>query len=407
MKQIRFVIRLTATMMCLLLLAVGCARQHAAGPEVERQKQVPEVTTQTVEPAPQQQEPQVAVEPAPPPIQPQQQEPQVVEPNVAKPKVTEPNAAEPKVAKPKVAEPNVPPSEVVTLALKFTPEQLTTYKVITEAQRTIKWEGPLPDKSVFKGGTTSSTAEITFAQRIESVDDQGNAIAKIIIKDLKYRSIIKDSTVLDFDSSREKDMDSPMAKLIDQSYTIQISPAGQVSKVIDVSQAQAAVKGTSLANKTALTLLMTDTIKERHTISALPAAEKADVRTGDQWNLEKSFSFGMMGSKSYEKNYSLKEVKDANGGRIAVVQMNATPGTETPEQLQNQAAGFFSKMFDNTEDYTGQLKLDLATGQVHEYLEKLKSEWVAVDPTVAQQADKQPAVLKMTAIRLYHLRKID
>jgi len=49
----------------------------------------------------------------------------------------------------------------------------------------------------------------------------------------------------------------------------------------------------------------------------------------------------------------------------------------------------------------------LTTGKVKKYLEKLQSEWIAVEPAVWQGDDKGPAALKMNVIRLYSLEKID
>jgi len=317
----------------------------------------------------------------------------------------------PEEEKPKVVVEEVKPEKekpAVELALKFAPGDSTTYKSTIHAQRSIRWEGPLPDEGAFKGGQTSSRVEITFARQIQSVDDKGNAVAKITIEALKYLSIIKDNPALDFDSSRAKDQNHFLAKLIGQSYTIEITPAGRVSKIIDVSQAQAALRGVSSADKTALALLSPDAIKERHAIPAMPPADKKQLRTGDNWNGLKTFSFGLMGSKSYERIYTLKEVKEAGSRRVAVVEMKAAPTTEMAEQLhQQQTVSSFSKMFDNTETFTGRLKLDLNTGKVENCFEKLESEWIAVEPMAGQQTDKEPAVLKMTAVRLYRLEKTD
>jgi len=297
----------------------------------------------------------------------------------------------------------------VELALKFTPQDSTTYRLITEAEKSVMWEGPLPEKpSAFKSGHTASRIEMTFTQRIQSIDDKGNAVVEITIKGLKDLAQVRDNTVLDFDSSREKDRDSLLSKLIGQSYTIEISPAGRVLRILDVNEARAAVKGDSSAHQTASALVSDDTIKQRHTILALAATDKDQFQQGDSWSDMESFSFGMMGSKSYEKIYTLKEVKDTDHRQIAIVEMNAIPSSEMAEELhKEQATGLFTKLFDNTETYTGELKLDLTAGKIEKYIEKLQTEWVAVDPFAGQQDDKEPAALKMTATRLYHIEKID
>jgi len=280
----------------------------------------------------------------------------------------------------------------VVLALKFRPQDSTTYRLITKSQRRVEFGGSLSGKSEFEDSRNQNTLELTFTQKIQSTDDKGNAIAKITIKKLKYSSIYKNDSVLDFNSAREKDRSNPLAKLIGQSYTIEIAPAGEVTKVINVKQAQAAVKGKSTAHKTALTLLSRKAIKERHSISILPVTDKNQSRTGDTWNSVKNFSFDMMGSKSYERVYTLKEIKKRGNRKIAVIQMNAIPSSEMTEQLyKEQATGDFSKMFDNAEMYTGRLNLDLTAGKVEKYTEELRSQWFIVDPQAKQEESKEPA----------------
>lgn len=296
----------------------------------------------------------------------------------------------------------------ILLALKFTQGDSTTYKVVTEAQRKMRGEGALQEDDKFRGGITSNRAELTFTQQIQSVDAQGNAVAKITIDKLKYSAQVKNNLTADFDSTRERDKNNSLYKLIGQSYTIEITPEGQVSRVIDVSQARAAVSSSPSVSRDALMLLKPEAIKLRHTIPALPAAEKNKLRQGDSWNNVKPFDFGMMGSKNYERIYTLKEVEDVGNRQTALVEMSAIPSAGTAEEAQqSQAMGIFSKMFDNTETYTGELKLDLNTGKVKEYFEKLQSEWVAVDPEAGKKAGGQPAALRMTATRFCHIEQVD
>jgi len=295
----------------------------------------------------------------------------------------------------------------VLLALKFTPQDSTTYRVVVEAGRSVAWEGPLPEKPTgFKGGHTGNRIETTFAQRIQSVDDKGNAIAEIKIEALKYLSKAWDNVVLDFDSAREQDKDSPLQKLIGQRYVVQMSAAGQVLKIVDANEARAAVTGNLSAHKTALALLSPEVIKQRHTIPALPPGEKSRLSPGESWSSTATFPFDMMGSKSYEKIYTLKEIKDAGDRQFAVADMNAVPSSEMAQELhKEQTTNPLEKMFDTNENYSGQLKLDLTAGKVEKCLEELRIEWVIVDPQAKD--DKEPAALRMSAMRLYSIEKID
>jgi hypothetical protein len=294
--------------------------------------------------------------------------------------------------------------DVATVALKFSPRDSTTYRVITESERSIKWEGNVPDEPTFKGGRNHDRLEMTFTQEIQSVDDKGNAIAKIIIKELKSSSITKDSPAFEFDSLKPKDPNHPLVKLIGQSYTIKIAPTGKVTEVTDTREAELAVSGGSAAPRGALRLLQSEVIKERHGTLILPDANKNQLHIGDNWSYTKTFFFGMMGSESYEKIYTLNKIKDQDNRRVAIIEMNAIPSSKTSKE---QVADFF-KSSDSNKIYTGELELDLTTGKVEKYSEKLQSEWTTAFPSTNQKTDQEgPAVLTMSDIRLYSLEKID
>jgi hypothetical protein len=296
---------------------------------------------------------------------------------------------------------------IVKLALKFAPADTTTYRVITENDKSVEWEGPHPTKpKEFTGGHTGNKIETTFTQQIQSIDDKGNAVAKITIRQLKYQTTIKNNVVMDFDSSSEKDRDDPLSKLIGLSYTIEMTASGKVSRIIDANDARAAVAGVSAADKTAANLLSLKAITQRHTIPTMPDADKNQLRTGDKWSSIENFSFDMMGAKSYEKIYTLKEIKDVDNHRIAIARMEAVPSAENAKELlKEQPASFFANMSDNKETYTGELKLDLTGGKIEECHENLTTEWLIVDPNPKE--NEQPAALKMAAVRSYSIEKID
>ena len=294
----------------------------------------------------------------------------------------------------------------VKLALRLIPKDSTIYKLALETDKSVQWEGGASKPKGFQGGHTGNKMEMTFTRRIQSVDNQGNATAEITIKTLKYLTKVKNNVILDFDSSREEDRNNPLSKLIGQSYTIEITPSGEVSKITDTSDALEAVKGDSAANNVAVRLLSADAIKERHTIPALPTAGKDQLRVGDNWSSMKRVSFDLMGTKSYEKVYTLKEIKDADNRRVAVAEMEGLPSAEDAKQLhKEQTPDLFSKMFDNSETYTGELKLDLSTGKVEKCREELLVEWFIVNPN--PKPEEPPAALRMAATRLYSIEKID
>ncbi len=308
-------------------------------------------------------------------------------------------------------EQNVP----VTLALKFAPGDSTAYRVIRETNKGVEWKGPESGRPKnFTGGHTTNRIEMAFTQHVQSTDGAGKAVAKITITGLKYLAKIKDQVTLDFDSSREiedpafrgrKDLSSPLGKLIGQSYTIELTASGQVSQVIDAVEARSAVAGESVLNKTAVNLLSDGSIKELHALPGLPAAGKEQLRRGESWSSIESVSFDLMGAKAYEKIYTLQEVQGSGNRRMAVAKMKAVPSAEMAKELHKEQNTAFSNMFDNTETFTGDLKLDLTKGQVQQWNETLEAQWFIVDPN--PKDPQEPAALKMTATRLHGIERIE
>jgi hypothetical protein len=298
--------------------------------------------------------------------------------------------------------------EAATFAFKFTPGDSTDYKLIMESEDSVAFEGPITEDPRFKGGCNSTKIEMNFSQQIQSVDDNGNALAKITIRDVKYLFERDEEPVQDFDSAAEKEQDSPFAKLVGQSYTIEIAPDGRVKRVVDVKQARAAVKGSKPANKAALRLLAPDSIKKFHGTLVLPQAGMGRLRPGQSWSAAEVFDYRMLGTMSYERVYTVKEIKKQDGRQIAVVQMDALPSSGQAEDLRKeQATHAFSDMFDTTQTYTGQLELDLSSGKVQKYSEELQSQWLMVDPQAKRKGSEEPDAIIMSVVRSYNLERVD
>jgi len=294
-----------------------------------------------------------------------------------------------------------------TLALKFAPGDIATYKAAREWEKSVKFEGEKSKAPLIRGEKTGSKLEFTFAQEIQSINDQGNAIAKNTIKELKYSEIVQGKEITDFDSSREVNLKgADMVKLIGKEYTLEISPAGKVVNVIDTTQIMDTAKGNMTFEKTVKDLFSEDAIKSLYEAEALPSAGKNKLQVGDSWSNTKAVSFDLMGYKGYEKIYTVKQIIRQDDHDIAIIEMNAIPSAEMTGELQKKRAiSSLAKMFDNTESYTGQLKFDITSGKVKSASEKIEAEWVAVDPEV--EKDKKPNVLKMKTLRFYSLEKLD
>jgi rRNA maturation protein Nop10 len=113
-----------------------------------------------------------------------------------------------------------------------------------------------------------------------------------------------------------------------------------------------------------------------------------------------------MGLKSYEKIYTLKEVRDADGRSIAVIDMNTIPSSEVePKYRGQQAEVDVPKTFDTNDSYTGGGEFDLKAGRIENYHEDLEASWTVALP--AKQDDTgEPVVLKMSASHVYSIERV-
>ena len=296
----------------------------------------------------------------------------------------------------------------VALALKFAPGQTVTYRVTVEAEKSIEWQGDTARKpAAFQAGHTGHHTEVTFQQQVQRVDDQGHATLKITIEALRFLSRALDAVAFDFDSTRPADRDNPLAKLIGQGYSLEMSPKGEVLAVMDIEPARQAVRGNSPEHQTALRLLNESIIKARHEVPALMALPSEAVSPGQRWSDIRSLSFGTMGTKAFERIYTRESPTAVDADRIAVVSMNAIPSSAlAQEEHEQQQANPFAQMFDTTEEYDGELRLDLSAGEIDVYLEQLRVQWVAADPAAVETGVSNPAVLRIEAAQLYRLERV-
>ena len=312
----------------------------------------------------------------------------------------------------------------VKLALKFVPGQSEKYRVITEVLRSVE-SGSIQKKakSRRRTGKTGDYIEMVFTQTVKSVNPKGNAVVKITINEVKFRSVEKNKVTLDFDSTKKtknsadksnidkngvvKNKPGALAKLIGKSYTIELSPKTRVVRILDIQDARSVIdknkQGTAVS-----TLLSADSIVLRHEVHPLSSSKTQTVRKGDKWNEKKKFNFGMMGKKSYNKTYTLKQLREQDKKQLALVEMEAGPSAENVRDAVGQPINVFSKLFDCNDKYTGSMSFDADSGRVLEYTENLDIKWVAVDPISAKRLSgavkKSPTAIIMTAARHHKLQ---
>jgi hypothetical protein len=140
---------------------------------------------------------------------------------------------------------------------------------------------------------------------------------------------------------------------------------------------------------------------------ALPDEE---VTLSQQWSAIKNLNFGTMGTREFERIYTLEEFDPVGTDKVAVIKMEAIPSSTLAQQQHiQQQANPLSQMFDTTESYHGDLQFSLATGEVVAYVEQLDMQWVIADPTVMDTDAEvaHPAVIRMGAAQLNRLKRVE
>jgi hypothetical protein len=165
------------------------------------------------------------------------------------------------------------------------------------------------------------------------------------------------------------------------------------------------MKGDTVSDKIGTEIVLPDSIMERHSTMQLPKQGQEILKPGGKWSSIKTFMFGKMGLKSYEKIYTLKELRN-DGREIAVIDMNAIPTSEVePKFAGKKAEEGASQKFDSKELYTGAGEFDVKAGRIENYHENLQATWTVVLP--GKQGDaSEPVVLNMSAERGYSIERI-
>lgn len=284
----------------------------------------------------------------------------------------------------------------VDLTLRFTPGSNGVFRSVVEQGKSVTWQGAQEAKPKgFEDGYTDNRTELTFEQKVLSVDPAGDAVIQITIQAVKFVNRVHNKVGVDFDSTRPADQNNPLAVLVGQSYQIKLSRRGEVPVIVEAAQARAAVAAGSDASQVAQRMLSDDEIRERHAIVALSALEGGRASPGQSWSSEKSFSFSWMGTKAFERIYTLAGISEKGPEQSAVIEMKAIPAAgQAPQGLQ--AMGPFASAFDTSSNYDGRCVLDPVNGRVRESTEQMHSEWVMMDPAAAQNNSAAGAV-KMAA----------
>jgi hypothetical protein len=282
----------------------------------------------------------------------------------------------------------------------FSAGDVETYRVVQETTKEVSFEQPSLNKS--KLDTTKSVVEVVFEQKAVDVAQDGGAVFDITIEELKLYSKGQQGVNHDYDSSRDADKNSPLSRLIGQSYKIRIAPDGKAS-VVDASAIRSA--GSS---REARALTTDEAIEKRHSIMAMPKDGEAVIAQGKGWTTLGSTPKGALQPKAFEKSYSLDAISDTPAGKIALVKMKAAETNQRVEGFDANSGGLgvMANIFDSVSNYNGSLKYNLTTGKIVSYEEKLVSEHTAAEEPRGGDSSKGPDVLTMRFINSYSITAV-
>jgi len=268
-------------------------------------------------------------------------------------------------------------SEKITLSLEFEPGTKIRYRVTTEAVTAM--EGP--ETAVQNNISTalipkvSESSEVVFTQEILGPlpEDTNTVVALITIDQVRYVRRSPGQPDLGFDSQEPSDQNSPFAKLIGQTYTIEINPLGYVPGIFNLRPARLAVRGPTSAHAAALELVSPPTIFPRHGYFSLPGPDVGSLAVGGRWQGVQQITLrapgtdmDRLGTHRFDKIYRLESVEQRPGGTVAVVVFEGSPRPRRTPEGRPAEIPFLSC------SYVGGGEFNIDAGRVEGYLEHLE-----------------------------------
>lgn len=267
--------------------------------------------------------------------------------------------------------------EKIALFLEFEPGTKIRYQVTTEA--IITMEGP--ETAVQNNALTapfpkvSELSEVVFTQEILGPlpEDTNMVVALITIDQVSYVRRSSGQPDLAFDSQKSADHNSPFAKLIGQTYTIEISPLGYVPGVFNLRPARLAVRGPTPAHAAALEMLSPPAIFPRHGYFSLPGPDVGSLAVGGRWRGVQQLTLkapgtdiNRLGTHRFDKIYRLQSVKKQPVGTVAEVIFEGSPIPRRTPDGRPADVPFLSC------SYLGGGEFNLDAGRVESYMERLE-----------------------------------
>lgn len=273
--------------------------------------------------------------------------------------------------------------------------QTSTYKVTQDTIKEVSFEQPTAGKS--KLDKNVGHVEMVFAQTPLNIEENGDVVLGIVVKELVFLSKSAKGVNIDFDSKRDKN--AQLSGVIGGEYSIKVTPAGIVS-VVDSSDIRSKCR-----TPEAKALFNDENIVVRHTIEGVPSSQ-TEVAKGKSWVKYGTTPKGALQAKSFEKVYTVDGIDDG----VASITMTAD---ETSKEIEGFDAGsgslgFMANIFDSSFTYSGSMKYDMVNGVIDSFNETLVTEHIAAEQpkNVSEGEDKGPDVLTMRFTSTHSLEKL-
>jgi len=264
------------------------------------------------------------------------------------------------------------------------------YRATTESIKDVCFRQPNLNNSCTE--QSKHIVEMSYSQIIQSVNTDGNTTAMIKINSLKIDIVNENEAKLSFDSQSNKDEDVPMTQLVGQCYIIQTTPTGE-AKVFDT---QAAIESVQWAydKEVVQSILGPKVISERHQITALPKDKLYELSAKKTWSTIFPSPIPLLTLKSYKKTYTLMSIND----NVATFEMTGTESAEPAESStqSGDSKEMPHKEFDNKDDYTGVIKINLTSREALLFEETLISNYIAKRNPENSDSEKENDPLSIT-----------
>lgn len=179
------------------------------------------------------------------------------------------------------------------------------------------------------GAAIEQQTSMTYSMAAQEVDAEGTATLLV-----KYEAMAaKGSGFMEYEYDSEKDKEAPkepqvatMAKLVGQSFTMKISPKGQVSevkgfeKIMDLLMKDLEDQPQAEMMRAAMKQMFSDDAMKSTFQQMAPQLPKDAVGKGDAWKDAFTFKMAMFGSMKFGIASRLEDVKDG----VAVIQQDYT-----------------------------------------------------------------------------------